>query len=574
MVNFLKSRAMATLSASGARVVVPLFFLVAAQISSAPAQTPPSESSELPRFTLRQIIMGRNDSLLRIPGPWVRAARAMLPESATVHAYQAAATSAGLRPLEGKTLHTERSQHVMGLYRRAELLAASRQVLETIRSAIPSDSTRARFDRIFRPRGEWIVDLHDAALTWARIRIPGLRWANAQRALTAGHRLAAADSLANPETIPRALYSLAVLAANDSVAFAGAEAGLWWSDSASAQATMALLRGYTEAQRWYTDAVGFFLREPWFPGGSGESIRDQIRADWQRAFRLDLEAPLPRLETRWFGYPQAVPRYGVPQSLFRHLVSADTPSGAAWLEHNGAEALLRALRWLPQGDTSLALLRAGSETLRLTTVSRQSRESLNGFLEPVEIIAIDPGYSPLLAVAAIVHEWQHLLFRRVQLEKYAGSLPSEPRSQVRLPGLEPHLAEGFAEWSSERILAPVTARWPLLGLGELEKRADLVGRGAEDQHVFGYALLRSLASALPSSGAVFDLLLRFAEDPSGIDNHPALRRAWRKYRAAPDQVLHAPGYRLLIPEVTFTVEDGYPDVTATRILVPSINVSR
>ena len=46
---------------------------------------------------------------------------------------------------------------------------------------------------------------------------------------------------------------------------------------------------------------------------------------------------------------------------------------------------------------------------------------------------------------------------------------------VELPGIEPYLAEGFAEWSTERILAPLVARWPLLALGELEKRG---GKGA------------------------------------------------------------------------------------------------
>ncbi|HEX7337059.1 MAG TPA: hypothetical protein VF252_07605, partial [Gemmatimonadales bacterium] len=33
-----------------------------------------SRSSELPRFTVREIIAGPNDTLTRIPGPWLRAA--------------------------------------------------------------------------------------------------------------------------------------------------------------------------------------------------------------------------------------------------------------------------------------------------------------------------------------------------------------------------------------------------------------------------------------------------------------------------------------------------------------------
>jgi hypothetical protein len=559
-----------TRPASWARLVL-LVFVVVGRVGSAPAQAPPSQSSELPRFTLRQIVIGRNDSLMRIPGPWFRASTALLPESVTTTAYEAAANRAGVKPLRGSALGTDRSQHVMGLYRREELRAAARQTLEAIRSTIPSDTTRARFDRIFRYRGEWILDLHDAALAWARSRRPELGWDAARTALTAGRWLAPDSGVPTPEAIPRALYSLAVLAATDSTAFAAAEAGLWQRDSTSAAAAVTILRGYTEVQRWYVDAIKFFLREPWLPWGSGRSLRDHVRVEWGRIFGRNLNLLIPQVETRWFGYPQALPRYGVPKALFRHLINADNPSASDWLQRNGEQGLLRTLRWLPAGDTSLALLRTNSETLRLTTVSRQSRESLNGFLEPVEMIAIDPGYSPLLALGAIVHEWQHLLFRRVQLETFAQSLPREPRRDVLLPGLQPHLAEGFAEWSSERILAPVTARWPLLGLGELEKRADLARRGDEDQHTLGYALVRTLASALPNSAEVLDLLLRFAEHPTGISSHPALRRAWRGYRDAPDQVLLASGYRLLIPEVTFTVEDGFPDVIATRILVPPGN---
>lgn len=512
--------------------------------------------------------MRRNDSLTRIPGPWFRAAKAISPESLASLTYRAAASQSGLEPLEAGTLRTERSQHVMGLYRRTELLAASHRTLEAIRTAIPSDTTRARFDRIFRPRGEWIVDLHDAALAWARSRVSMLQWGSARQALTAAH-LAGNDGLADPEALPRALYGLAVLAANDSLAFAEARSRLQQADPASVTAALTLLQGYTEGRQWYADAVGFFLLEPWIPHGTGQSIRDYVRAEWNGAFQIKIDMPVPQIETRWFGYPQAVPRYGVPQALFRYLINTDNQRASEWLHQHGERSLLRSLRRLPPGDTSLALLWTGSETLRLTTVSRQARESLNGFLEPQDVIDIDPAYSPLLALGTIVHEWQHLVFRRLQLENLARSLSGKAHQEIRLPGVQPHLAEGFAEWSAERILAPVVARWPLLALGELEKRADLMQRDADDHHAIGYALVRALAAALPDPASTTNLLVRSAEHPSRVSTHPALRRAWRHYRGAPDQVLRAPAYRLLIPEVTFTIEDGFPDVVGTRILAPA-----
>jgi hypothetical protein len=412
------------------------------------------------------------------------------------------------------------------------------------------------------------VDLHDAALAWAQSRAPGLTWEAARPALAGTHWLGSNAGKSEPEALPRALYGLAVMAATDSTAFAAAKTSLRRTDSASAAAVLLLLNGYTEGQRWYADALDFFLRERWAPEEGGRSIQDYVRQEWLAAYRSDFDALLPRIETRWFGYPQAVPQYGVPPALFQRLIHADNAGAAEWLEQNGEPDLLRTLRWLPQGDTSLVLLHTATETLRLTTVSRQSRESLNGFLEPDDAIAIDPGYSPLLALGAIVHEWQHLLFRRRQLEQFADSLGDKPRLTLRLPGIQPHLAEGFAEWSSERILSSVTAQWPLLGLGELEKRADLNQRGPDDQHALGYALLRALASALGSPARVTQVLLRHADDPTAIAREPALTRAWSKYRGAEDRKLPSPTFQALIPEVTFTIQDGFPEVVATRILVP------
>jgi hypothetical protein len=459
----------------------------------------------------------------------------------------------------------------MGLYHRTEMLAASERTLESIRAAISSDTVRAVFDRIFRPRGRWTVDLHEAALAWAASRTPGLRWTDARRALIGARWLPATTPDSDVEALPRALYALAVMSATDSSAYAAAVASMTRADPASAGVVLTLLKGYTEAQRWYADALGFFLAERWMPEDGGRSIQDYVREEWRRLGSPEVEAPLPRIETRWFGYPQAVPQYGVPSELFSQLVRPDNPAGLDWLQQKGEAELLRTLRRLPQGDSTRTFLRTSRETLRLTTVPRQSRESLNGFLEPEDAIVIDPGYSPLLAVGAVVHEWQHLLFRRQQLERFADSLSRPDSLSLRLPGLEPHLAEGFAEWSSQRILLPIASRWPLLILGELEKRADLTRHGPDDQHTLGYALVEALATALGRPARAAQMLLRHADDPAAVFREPALRKAWAAYHGAADKSLPAPRYQALIPEVTFTVDDGFPDVVATRILVPLTN---
>jgi hypothetical protein len=251
------------------------------------------------------------------------------------------------------------------------------------------------------------------------------------------------------------------------------------------------------------------------------------------------------------------------------LVTADNESARQWLEGHGQAGLLHILQRLPPGDTSVVLLQTGSELIRLTTLPRQSRESLNGFLEPGDAIAIDPGYLPLLALGTVVHEWQHLLFRRVQLDEFVRKLPVRQAAVVELPSIEPYLAEGFAEWSAERILAPLAASWPLLALGEGVKRAGLARETADDQHSIGYALVRVLAAALRDPASTTQLLLRNAEHPSRIAAQPAVRRAWKKYGRSPDRVFTVPVRRILVPEVTFTVEDGFPDVIGSRILIPS-----
>jgi hypothetical protein len=534
------------------------------------AQAPDTGSAaldQLPRFTLHEIVTERNDSLVRIPGAWLRAAAAAVPESLAAQTYSVAAARVGLAPLQGSVLASERSQHVMGLFRRAELLEVCRRTLESIRAAIPSDTTRARFDRIFYPQGIWIVDLHDAALDWVRSRVPNFRRQDAWRSLAATHWVDPGDSLA-VEALPRAVYGLVVLAGTDSAGFADARRSLWRADSTSATAVFTILQGYSAAQRWYSDALGFLLNEPWLPANGGTSVRDLVRDAWRKASTPGLEIPSPNIEPHWFGYPQAVPHYSVPPRLFAHLVRPENRQAAEWLERQGQAELLRSLRWLPPGDSTLVLLQTPSETFRVSTVSRRAKESLNGFLEPHDAIAIDPGYSPLLALGAVVHEWQHLWFRHRQLDMVATRLARQRSSIVGLPGIEPHIAEGFAEWSTERMLAPLVRRWPLLGLGELEKRAGLVQSQSDDQHALGYALVTTLAATLPDPTRTTELLLRHADAPGEILAEPVLRKAWGRYRNSPDLAPSHSPLRILMPEITFTIEDGIPDVVSTRILLP------
>jgi hypothetical protein len=223
-------------------VTVLLFVLWHPSFAQAPAHLT-SGPPTLPRFTLREILSGRNDSLFHIPGAWVGAATAARPDSLALLSYVSAASRSGLVPLDGETLPSQRYQHVMGLYRRSELRDATVRTLESIRAAIPADSIRARFDSLFHPRGEWIIDLHDAALVWAKVRSPGITWDSARAGLSAAGLLAGDDNGSVLESVPRALYGLTVLSANDSLDYAAARDNLRRAGPRSSGPVFTLLDG-------------------------------------------------------------------------------------------------------------------------------------------------------------------------------------------------------------------------------------------------------------------------------------------------------------------------------------------
>ncbi len=540
------------------------FVLLASDAARAPAQDAP-----LPRFRLREIVAGRGTNVLRIPGPWYRASQS---DRNAVARYARLSARAGLTPLSGTALPADGPLRVLGLAHRAEVVAAARRTLISIRASC-DDSTRIRLDRIFRVRGAWIVDLHDAALARARVRAPSLRWNDARAALTASGWLApgARDTSDTSAAIPRALYRILVLAASDSAGFAGARAGLWRADSVSAIATLALLDAYGQSASWYAEAIDFLLTAAYLPGPGPRSLAGRVAALW----RHDQEAGdstangalLPAIRLQLFGYPQAVPRYGVPPALFAQLVRAEDAEGRAWLLRAGPGGLLRMLHQLPELEAGPFVLETGRETFRLTSVARQARESLNGFLEPADAIALDPGSLPLLAVASVLHEWQHLIFERRRLTLVASAADSTAPF-VSIPVTDPYLAEGLAEWRTAQVLAPLLDRWPLLGVGEAEKRVRLARGNPDDQHVLGYAMIRALASALGDDRRVVPALLQAPSRPDSIAQRPELVTAWRAERNTPDRLIAAPSRRFLVPQVIFSVEDGVPEVFEHRVLSP------
>jgi hypothetical protein len=520
----------------------------------------------LPRFTLHQLVAGRSDSLLRLPGPWLAAARATPGLASVLRDYAALADRAAIRPLDAAALGADGQLRLFGLGRRSELLGPLRATLDSIRGAIPSDSVRARFDYLFRPRGAWIVDLPDAALFRARLRIRALTWDAAMPALRAAGRVSA-DARAE-DAVPLALYRLVLLRSTDSAAVEDVLATMRRTEPASAGAVAALLDGYREAEPWYLAAVEFLLAAPWIPEGGGRSPADLVRRLWREdaaALLAGDSLPLPALRLQLFGYPQAVPRYGVPRALFDALVAVDNWSASQWLARHGPSGVLAALHELPADSGPATTVSRGDELLRLTSVRRQAQESTNGFLEPQDAVVLDPGYEPLFALGTVVHEWQHLILERLRLAAVARA--ARGARTVRLGAADPYLAEGFAEWQTERALAPAAARWPLVALGEAEKRARLAAADSTDPHVLGYLLFRA-AAAVAAPLRFVPSLVRHADDAVAFAAAPPLAGRWPRYARAPRWTHRSPSRQVLVPETTFTVEDGVADLVSSRILQP------
>jgi len=507
----------------------------------------------LPRFTLRQIISGRRDTLARLPGMWVAAARGSPRDLAA--RYHELAGAAGIEPLAGSALEHAGPARALGLTRRDETVKASQALLETIRAQIPAAATRAAFDRIFRPAGSWLVDIHDAVLVFARAASPGVGFDDAASALKAVGWLPA-DSVVTDVQVMTALYRLRGLQASDSAQVTMLLDDMQRADPQHATAAVLLLNAYDAAYQWHTAALRFLLEAPWIGDGGPPSIAARMRASWGDSL------PLPMIESRYFGSPQAVPRYGVSAWLFRRVVMADNWSAERWLERHHPAALLATLRLLPAGLAPEAELDARGETFRLTTVRQEAEARDNGFLEPADAIVVDAGYMPLLALAATVHEWEHLVFESRRRHRDV----SDTGDVVTLHGSDPYVAEGVAEWRTDELLRPLAAAFPLLLAGEAEKRVRLAADGTEP-HALGFLMVRALAEAVPDSVVRLGLLLDAADDPSVVLSRARLRAAWARYRNAPDLPHGTAARRALIPETTFTVEDGYPDPVEVRILV-------
>jgi hypothetical protein len=257
-----------------------------------------------------------------------------------------------------------------------------------------------------------------------------------------------------------------------------------------------------------------------------------------------------------------VPTVGVPGEVVDRIVAAENWAAEQWAEYRGPAAVLNVIRRLRLGIGINTTLEADGPWI-VTSVAREAAGSPAGFLESVDAIVEDPGAPPLFAVATAMHEWQHLLMERHRLAlATGGSFQSDGAGLWYTPS-DLFLGEGLSEWETGRMLAPLLARTPIIGVGDAQKLAVLESRNPADPHVLGLQMMRALATALGNPATVRALVLAHGDDPFAV---AAAVPGWRRVDT-PDRVLPARGQRRLIPETTFSIEDGVGDVIGTRILV-------
>ena len=346
----------------------------------------------LPRFRAAQLVIGSNLTELRLPGAWMAAADS---QAGTKGRAAALAQAAGLPPIPTDSLRAYGVLPALGIAQRDEMVAVMTSALTAIRATLPAAS-QAAFDALFRPRGAWLVDLHDAALDIARRRIPNASWEAARPALAAAGLLPS-DIPPDAALLPYAVYRLAVLRARDSAAYETARERLPLGGQESARVTGALLDGYREAAPWQGQAVAFLLTAPWVDARGGHtSLAGLVAAAWGRP---DLAVPVIR--PRFFGYPEAVPRVGTPASVVGRWVVPENWAGEQWVARHGASGVLGLLRQLDLDIGTNAMLEADGPSI-LTSVAREAAATPAGFFEASSEIIEDPGKPPLYAVATAV----------------------------------------------------------------------------------------------------------------------------------------------------------------------------
>ena len=513
----------------------------------------------LPRFTLRQLVIGRDSTSVTLDGRWFSgmASHGLDPDF-VLQSYRDAARAGGVPEANEPELRTHGYLQSMGLWRREQTRAASVSALQLIRDLIRDDTTRTRFDFLFRPDGVWLNDIHDVALQTTRQKFPHVTWASVRPALQVpGVQDRPIPAHAAME--PWFTYRLFVMSRTDSVRFKALLRDIRAVEQEAAGSLVRLLRGYEDAIEWYPRAMRFLLEAPWF---EGRAPADLVRDKWP----IDgMAEQAPAIVVRLYGHPDGAPRIAPTDSLTALLVEGHNWTAGQWLARYGSARLLETLDRLPT-EIDRTTVETGGETFELTSV-RQLRQRPSGFLDPASAVVLAPSYMPVLALETVVHEWIHVLHQRARtVSDYA----RREGDVIRLTPPDRFVAEGLAEWYAEVLFRPVVDRIPLMGVGEAEKRASMAVTNPDDPHLLGYLMFRLMKEHGTDTDALLWQAIRHANDPNALlDLAEAPDETVSD--STPDRSFPEPQARYLIPEVTFEIDGIAPLIRGRRLIPPPLS---
>lgn len=499
-----------------------------------------------PRVTARQLVMGSSETTVRIPGAWLAAMPTLT---------QLEGEESRLATLAGVSMATT-SDRLMRSRRRALGLDDSVRALarELVASIAVGPAADAAFRALFASGRGWKIDLHDAALAEALHYQSGFTLGEAAVGLRRfGDLRATADSSA----IRESAWRLWCRAATDStVVFAGIDS-LAREDPTAATAVRALLAGYGDAVVWWRRAVRWLLVHRWLRAAGGPVSPQQLMGMFWGVDSL----PLPEIDPVRFGDAAAMPVAGAA-SIGPYLFRPRNGVAAEWLAGAGLGEAVRS--WLPLrwGESPLILVQHGrAETVVSPWAEAQARSA--AFFGEADAIRLDPGITPIVAVVVFLHEWHHLIAARRRFEGPHPAALRDDGTQLHLLELDPWIAEGFAEWATEETLRPVRESAALLLFTQAEKRLALAARDPTDPHLLGYRLVRAAAAHTPSAALRDQLVLRL-HDPAGLARLLHLSGPG----TVPPLTLNRPPNASVIPEVTFTWDDGLAFDISRRLVIP------
>ena len=470
----------------------------------------------IPRFRLRQTILGTRDRPILAPGPWLAAAEPFAWKAVDV---------------------ADAERWLLGFEDRQRWRDALVRDLTSLRARLDS-SARRRFDGIFEPDRGWIADLHDAALRSVRGRgRPGVGW-EAWRPALVGAGLLPANGEAGDATVMEAAWRLWSLGATDSAAQRVRLEAIRPFDVAGDLEL--LLHGYRQAAVWHVAATAF-LSGILDPAGEGPAIPVELAVT---------------------GRPGAEGHVALDPALAAALIAPENWEGERWLERRGPPGIARVLRRLEPAYGEAASVELGDARFGLTTPAAEAARS-PGTFGTASVVRYDPGEPPLLAAIRVVVERERV---RTHAAWRAGPGLQTSKEMRLLLDPEPHLTAGQAERAADLALASLDL--PFTRQAVAIRRSAAAARDAAGDGVVGGPLLAALAAASdnPSIEETRTDVVVIGYDWDAVARRPGIAQAWAQWRDRPARTL-APGRGpQLIPEIVFVVEDGLPHIADVRVI--------